>query len=174
MARSLIALFIAALVAREGTSFADEAAPTLLAPPVAGPASPPPAPIGVFIDAQYRSPGLAVALSLQPLPIDFGNFYAENLGWGVFYTAVEVALLAPMMWMTGSHMGHGVSDERGWSGMEMGAMTGMVSGYVVIKAISGVHAAYAARELDRRHGTSTLGFVVPTAGGALLGWGGRL
>ena len=107
MARSLIALFIAALVAQEGTSFADEAAPPLLAPPVARPASPPQAPVGVFVDAQYRSPGLAVALSLQPLPIDFGNFYAENLGWGVFYTAVEVSLLAPRMWMTGSHMATG-------------------------------------------------------------------
>ena len=48
----------------------------------------------LFGDSQHRMPGLAVVLSLQPLPVDFGNLYAENLGWGVAYTAIEVSLAA--------------------------------------------------------------------------------
>ena len=33
----------------------------------------------------------------KPVPVDFGNFYAENLGWGIAYTAIELSLMAPMM-----------------------------------------------------------------------------
>jgi len=35
----------------------------------------------LFGDVRYRSPGVAVALSLTPVPVDFGNLYAENVGW---------------------------------------------------------------------------------------------
>lgn len=172
MRRSFLIVLAVAAIAKESVAFADESAPPP-APPIAS-APPPSPPLPLVGDAQHRSPGLAVALSLQPLPIDFGNFYAENLGWGVFYSAVEVSLLAPMMWMTGSHMDHGTNDQRSWSGMETGAMAGMISGYVLLKVISGVHAGYAAREFDQRQGTGTMGFVVPTSGGAMLAWGGRL
>ena len=157
------------------------AAPSLAPAPATPPAGfvpapsyapPPPAPL--FGDRQYRSPGLAVALSLQPLPIDFGNLYAENLGWGIAYSAVEVALLAPMMWMTGQHMNHGSNDDRGWSGMETGAMMGMGSTYVVVKLVSGLHAAHAARTFNREGGFSSTAAVLPTVGGAMFAWTGRL
>lgn len=122
-------------------------------------------------DSDYRSPGLAVALSLQPLPVDFGNLYAENLGWGVAYTAIEVSLMAPMMWLGGSHMHHGLNDDRTWSSGEKGAMIGLVSGYVAVKLVSGLHAGYAAKAFNRAYEPAPLAFVAPTPGGALLGWG---
>lgn len=124
----------------------------------------------LFGPSTYRSPGLAVALSLQPLPIDIGNLYAENLGWGIAYTAVEVALLAPMMWMTGQHMNHGNGDDRHWSGMESGMMVGFISGYVAVKLVAGLHAGYAARAFNRAFEDRGMAIVVPTAGGAFLTW----
>jgi len=124
----------------------------------------------LFGDDRYRSPGLAVALSLQPLPIDFGNLYAENLSWGVAYTAIEVSLMAPMMWVAGQHMGHGTSGDRDWSGAERGAMVGLVSGYVAVKLVAGLHAGYGARAFNRRYEPRTTAFVTPSPGGALLSW----
>jgi len=124
----------------------------------------------LFGVSTYRSPGLAVALSLQPLPIDFGNLYAENLGWGIAYTAIEVSLLAPMMWMTGQHMDHGNGDDRRWSGMEKGTMMGAVSAYVLVKIVASVHAGYAADAFNRTYQARGIAFVTPTAGGALLAW----
>ncbi len=149
--------------------------PAMPAPPFAtapSPAMPPP--VYVFGEPHYRSPGLAVALSLQPLPIDLGNFYAENLGWGVAYTAIEVSLLAPMMWMTGEHMNHGMGDDRTWSGRETGTMMGLVSGYIVVKVISGLHAGYAAQAFDRFYEPRTTALIAPVRGGALLTWAGGL
>ena len=152
-------------------------APAPATPPagfVPAPSYAPPRPAPLFGDRQYRSPGLAVALSLQPLPIDFGNLYAENLGWGIAYSAVEVALLAPMMWMTGQHMNHGSNDDRGWSGMETGAMMGMGSTYIVVKLVSGLHAAHAARTFNWGGGFTSTAAVLPTVGGAMFAWTGRL
>lgn len=151
--------------------------PAMRAPPLAAapsPAMPAPPPAYVFGDPRYRSPGLAVVLSLQPLPVDLGNFYAENLGWGVAYTAIEVSLLAPMMWMTGEHMNHGMGDDRTWSGRETGTMMGLVSGYIVVKVIAGVHAGFAAQAFDRSYESRTTALIAPARGGALLTWSGSL
>ena len=145
----------------------DIAPPAAVAPLAPVPAQPRAFPFG---EARYRSPGLAVALSLQPLPIDFGNLYAENIGWGIAYTAIEVSLMAPMMWMTGEHMNHGTADNRTWSGRETGAMVGLVSGYVVVKLVAGVHAGYASRAFNRAYEPRAMGFVAPVPGGALLAW----
>lgn len=141
--------------------------PAAVAPGASMPAQPPAFPFG---EGRYRSPGLAVMLSLQPLPIDFGNLYAENIGWGMAYTAIEVSLMAPMMWMTGEHMDHGTTDNRTWSGRETGAMVGLVSGYVVVKLVAGLHAGYASRAFNRAYEPRTMGFVAPIPGGALLAW----
>lgn len=142
--------------------------------------TPPPAPVtpalpvhtahgqhGLWGDSQYRSPGLAVALSLTPLPVDFGNLYAENLGWGIAYTAVELSLFAPMMWLVGGHMDHGRSDTRNWSDGEQNGMIALVSGYVVVKIAAGIHAGYAAGDFNQGGADSARARVVPLRGGAL-------
>ncbi len=121
-------------------------------------------------DSTYRSPGVAVALSLTPLPVDFGNLYAENFGWGIAYTAIEVSLMMPMMWFVGRHMDHGGLSNRTWSGGERMGMMGMVAGYVAVKLIAGVHAGYAAREFNRQAAPRWSALVVPTTGGAVASW----
>jgi hypothetical protein len=119
-----------------------------------------------FGESGYRSPGLAVALSLTPAPVDFGNLYAENIGWGVVYTAAEVALMAPMMWLAGGHMGHGSDGDRRWSDRERDVMIGLATGYVAVKLVAGVHAGHAARELNLRRFQAPYAMVVPASRGA--------
>ncbi|MEK6606860.1 MAG: hypothetical protein AABZ30_04290 [Myxococcota bacterium] len=101
-----------------------------------------------------RSPGLAALLSLTPVPIDFGNFYAENWGWGVGYTVGEIALFAPMMALAmGDGWGHhdrldGTDDE--WTRSERIAFYSLLGGYVVVKSVAAIHAARAAEAYNRR------------------------
>lgn len=123
---------------------------------------------GLSLDSRYRSPGLAVALSLTPLPVDFGNLYAENLGWGIAYTAVELSLIAPVMWFVGGHMDHRRNDTRDWSESERNGMIALVSGYVVVKLAAGIHAGYAASDFNRAGADVARAAVVPRRGGALL------
>ena len=123
-----------------------------------------------FDGATYRSPGLAVALSLQPLPIDFGNFYAENLGWGIACTAVEVSLMMPMMWFVGRHMDHNEVGDSSWSSGERTGMVGLMAGYVLVKLIAALNAGHTAQELNRRSAPRWSALIVPAAGGAVPTW----
>jgi hypothetical protein len=161
-----------------------EAAAQTATPPghASAPPEPPPPPVvlpypgghpgyhhglGLFGDTRYRSPGLAVALSLTPLPIDFGNLYAENIGWGVAYSALEVSMMVPMMWFVGGHMNHRWDDDRRWSSGESNTMVGLVAGYVAVKLVAGLHAGYAARGLNRRTGSDPFAGVLPVRGGGV-------
>ena len=103
---------------------------------------------GWFSGLGYRSPGLAAALSLTPVPVDFGNLYAENLGWGIAYTSVELSLATAMMLVGGSHMGMGHADGNAWSDRDRNVVIGLVAGYVVTKLAAAVHASYAARDFN--------------------------
>ena len=124
-----------------------------------------------FVGPSYRSPGIAVALSLTPVPVDFGNLYAENLPWGIAYTTAEVALVTPMMWMLGSHMHDGNGGDR-WSSAERGWEIGLVSGYVLVKIAAGIHAGYAAADFNKAQEHGAFARVLPTVattpGGALF------
>jgi hypothetical protein len=161
--------------AQPGPSASEASSHPVAAPPAPAPiasqAQPHRAYRGILGDSQYRSPGLAVALSLTPLPVDFGNLYAENLGWGIVYTAFELSLMAPMMWLAGGHMDHGRDNTRSWSDSERNAMFGLAGGYVLVKLAAGLHAGYAARAFNRESSANGLAFVAPTPGGALVTWG---
>jgi hypothetical protein len=124
---------------------------------------------------RYRSPGLAVALSLTPLPVDFGSLYAENIAWGAAYTAAEVGLMTPMMWLAGEHMHHGNGEDT-WSTAERDWAIGLVSAYVLVKAVSGIHAGYAAADFNTAHDRAAFSIPLPSVavapGGAVVGAGG--
>ena len=126
--------------------------------------------------ATYRSPGLAATLSLTPVPVDFGNLYAENVGWGLGYTAVQISLITPLVWLTAQRMGWGHHGESNGNGSGLNATErawalGLFTGFVVTKLISAAHAAVAAEEFNEAHrpDPSALG-VVPLDGGAGLTW----
>lgn len=133
----------------------------------------PPDPYGhssFFGGPRYRSPGLAVALSLTPLPVDFGNLYAENIGWGIAYSAAELSLMVPAMWLVGGHMG-GRDGTRDWSGGDRATMIGLATGYVAVKLVAGLHAGHAARQHNAEQRIVPHAAVVPTRGGALASIG---
>lgn len=115
-----------------------------------------------------RSPGLAVALSLTPVPVDFGNLYAENIGWGIAYTAAQLALAVPMMWSAGSHMGSGYAGSSSWSISDRNTLIVLASGYVAVKLVAGLHAAHAVEGFNRaqQRPARLSAVVVPAAGGA--------
>ena len=118
----------------------------------------------------YRSPGLAVVLSLTPMPVDFGNLYAGNIAWGVAYTAIELGLMAPMIWIAADHgMGHGYSGtSNSWTATDRNWMIGLASGYVVVKLVSGLHAGRAAEAFNRdQHEHRISAVIVPSGGGAM-------
>ncbi|MDX2054616.1 MAG: hypothetical protein SFV15_19605 [Polyangiaceae bacterium] len=105
------------------------------------------------------------------MPVDFGNLYAENLAWGVAYTAVELSLLTPVVWLTGGHMNHGGDDTRRWSDGERNTVIGDLSAYVVVKLVAGLHAGYSARQFNAERKPTTMILMAPTAGGALVSVG---
>lgn len=158
------------------------AAPTARAEEPTAPPSPPPAVaqpapsmhhpadhVSLVGDARYRSPGMAAALSLTPVPVDFGNFYAENVGWGIAYTSGQLALGGAMMWIGAGHMCHGGSGNgcSSWSDTERNSMVGLVAGYVALKVVAAVHASEAAEDFNRVHASPV---VTPTNGGVMFGW----
>ena len=116
--------------------------------------------------AGYRSPGLAAALSLTPMPVDFGNLYAENIAWGIAYTSIELSLMAPMFFIAADHgMGHSTTSNP-WSSSDRNWMIGLVSGYVVVKVVSGLHAAHNAEDFNHDHSPRFSAAIVPSSGGA--------
>lgn len=118
-----------------------------------------------MLDRRYRSPGIAALLSLAPVPVDFGNFYAENVTWGIVYTSGELALAGSMMWLGGMHMCHAGSDCSGLSDGETVAMIAMAGGYAAVKIVAALHAASAARTFDAQQPQWAFG-VSPVRGGA--------
>jgi hypothetical protein len=92
---------------------------------------------------ETRSPGLAAALSLTPMPVDLGNFYAESPGWGVAYTVVELGAFVPMMALAVDGGMHHANDR--WTEGERAAFYGLLGGYVAVKAVAALHATLHAR-----------------------------
>ena len=157
MRTMLLTLSAAAFLARSGEAFAQsgEVAPAGV----------------VVVENYYRSPGLAAALSLTPMPIDFGNFYAENPEMGIVWTAVETGLMAAIMWSSwdGGMMGHrndrdgdGVSNR--WSAADRDRTAALAAGYVGVKLVSALQASQSARIHNERLARVQAG-VSPTDGG---------
>ena len=112
---------------------------------------------------------MAAALSLTPVPVDFGNLYAENISWGIAYTSIEVTLASGMMFVGGSHMCHAGNGCGSWSDGERYTMVGLAGAYVAVKIISAVHANNAAAEFNRAH--LVMPVIAPTTGGIVVGFG---
>lgn len=113
-----------------------------------------------------------MALSLTPMPIDFGNLYAENFGWGMVYTTVELGLAVPLIWLGTRHMcGHHSEECDAWTDSERSWGVGLLGGYVGVKLLSAIHAGYAARAYNDARREERAGFLVfPLSDGAALGW----
>ena len=99
---------------------------------------------------EERSPGLAALLSLQPMPVAIGNFYADDWEKGILYTSLELSLFIPAMGLLGGRhmMGgynynhyHDESDHE-WSDNDRTLFYSLLAGYVAVKVISAFDAGH--------------------------------
>ena len=106
-----------------------------------------------------KSPGIGAALSLTPLPVALGNFYAGDWKRGILYTTIEVALAIPAMAMLAERYGHHHNmwhdehhddDHEGWSKGESARFAYLVTGFVVVKLVSAFDAGYSIEQQNRR------------------------
>ncbi|MFC1512174.1 hypothetical protein ACFL5H_03155 [Candidatus Latescibacterota bacterium] len=96
-----------------------------------------------------KSPGVAALLSLQPMPVDLGNFYIDDWGKGILYTSLELCLFVPGIMLMGDHgMGHShSSNDSEWTDSERITFYSLLAGYISVKVISAYDAASAAEKL---------------------------
>lgn len=112
-----------------------------------------------------KSPAIAAALSLQPLPLDLGSFYAGNWERGIVYTAAEIALFVPavVLLAENSNWGHhrydayyyGDPARRTWTDADRNRFYYIVGGYLLIKVISAFDAGYS---VERQNARLSIGY----------------
>ncbi len=112
-----------------------------------------------------KSPAIAAALSLQPLPMDLGSFYAGNWERGAIYTTAEIALFIPIVVLISqnSNWGHHRYDSyyyadanrRTWTDAERNRFYYLVGGYFLVKLISALDAGYS---VERQNAQLSLGY----------------
>ncbi len=108
-----------------------------------------------------KNPSVAALLSLQPMPVALGNFYADDWAKGILYTTIEVGLVIPSVVLLsdrfmnhmnhhhgGSEESHGESGEN-WTDTERVWFISLVTGYVLTKVISAYDAALS---VEKQHG----------------------
>lgn len=122
-----------------------------------------------------KDPTIAALLSLQPLPIDLGSFYAGNWERGILYTAAEVALFVPAMVLLSENSdwrSHHRYDSyyytdvnrRTWTQAERERFYYLLGGYALVKIISAFDAGYS---VERQNFKPTLGYNEKTKSFAL-------
>jgi|GEM_PF-5151692 hypothetical protein len=117
-----------------------------------------------------KSPGIAALLSIQPMPVAIGNFYADDWGKGIIYTTVELGLFIPLMTVMGDgHMGHSHYDETDheWTDNDRTLFYSLLSGYVAVKIISAFDAGHSVERYVREKKDVSLN-VVPGSDGWIL------
>lgn len=89
---------------------------------------------------QTLRPGLALALSLTPAPIDIGNLYVGNAGWGATYTGAELTLAGGGVWLLASHRCSPASACHHWQRTDTRWGLGLLGLYSLLKLAAGLHA----------------------------------
>ncbi len=122
-----------------------------------------------------KDPTIAAMLSLQPLPIDLGSFYAGNWERGILYSTAEVALFVPAMILLSDNSDwrsrHGYdtyyytnTTRKSWTQAERERFYYLLGGYALIKIISAFDAGYS---VERQNFAPTLGYIENTKSFAL-------
>lgn len=106
-----------------------------------------------------RDPSTAALLSIQPLPVDAGSFYAGNWRQGILYTATELAMLVPAVvvldrngWWRGMHdyPAYAAAGSRpAWTTAERTELAAWLAGYIVVKVVSAFDAAHTVDRQNR-------------------------
>lgn len=113
--------------------------------------------------ASEKSPAVAALLSLQPMPIDMGSFYAGNWERGIVYTVAEITLFVPGMVLLSQQAnwwGHhsyydSTPNRKTWTPVERKKFYYLLGGYVLLKAISAFDAGYC---VEKQNAALMLGY----------------
>ena len=113
---------------------------------------------GTVDNGNRKDPSTAALLSIQPLPVDLGNFYTGNWGRGILYTTAELALFIPAAvllgrngWSWGMHNYsnyYGTDYRPSWTTTERNQFYYLLAGYIVVKIISAFDAGYSAERYN--------------------------
>lgn len=112
-------------------------------------------------------PATAALLSIQPMPFDFGNFYAGNWQRGIIYSTTELGLFIPGMVLLSQNWDHRDyynSQPPGWSSGERNTFYVLLGSYVLVKIVAAFDAGYSAQHAAEN---ISVGFD-PKAGGPSL------
>lgn len=113
---------------------------------------------GMTNSGKEKSPAIAALLSIQPLPIAFGNFYTNDWERGIIYTTVELVLFIPATVLLGrNNWGWGMhdyssgdyEDNKSWTNTERNQFYYLLAGYVIVKIVSAFDAGYSAENINR-------------------------
>ncbi len=107
-----------------------------------------------------KNPALAALLSIQPLPVDIGNFYSGNWKRGILYTTAETIIFIPAMillgrnsWNWGMHNNYpyysNTNTPRSWTTEERNQFYYLLAGYIAVKIISAFDAGYSAEKYNQ-------------------------
>jgi len=109
------------------------------------------------------SPALAAALSLIPMPVALGQFYAGNWGAGLAFSFVEVAEVATMAtvfaYEGGTMMYRGVPIQN-WSTTGQVVFFSALGGFIVTKFIDAFVAASTVEAVNRKNAAAKVSLVV--------------
>ena len=114
---------------------------------------------GAVNNGNRKDPATAALLSIQPMPVDLGNFYTGNWGRGILYTTAELALFIPAAvllgrngWSWGMHNYsnyYGTDYRPSWTTTERNQFYYLLTGYVIVKIISAFDAGYSAERYNQ-------------------------
>jgi hypothetical protein len=115
--------------------------------------------------SEKKNPAIAAALSLQPLPVDLGGFYAGNWERGAIYTAAEIALFIPTVVFVAENFNWGhhrydsyyyaTANRKTWTDAERNRFYYFVGGYFLVKLISAFDAGYS---VERHNAHLSVGY----------------
>lgn len=110
-------------------------------------------------NANRKDPAIAALLSIQPLPVDLGNFYIGNWERGILYTTAELILFVPAAvllgrnswsWGMHNHSNYYSSDNRSsWTSTEQTQFYYLLAGYIIVKLITAFDAGYSAERYNQ-------------------------
>lgn len=114
---------------------------------------------GMSDSGDRKNPALAALLSIQPLPVDVGNFYSGNWRRGIIYTTAETVIFIPAMILLGRNSwGWGMHNyqyygsnvpPRSWTTEERNQFYYLLVGYIAVKIISAFDAGYSAERYNQ-------------------------
>ncbi|MGD0725296.1 MAG: hypothetical protein ABSB63_07005 [Spirochaetia bacterium] len=118
---------------------------------------------GGWFDSGERSPAVAALLSLTPMPIAFGQFYAGDWATGLLFSFVETAEAATTIGVVvyeGTTMMHAGVPIRDWDSTGQVVFFSALGSFVITKFVDALTAGLAADAYNKKQSAGKVSLVV--------------